>query len=103
MKLLPSEVLELSILEFTRLPGAERWRATTLPSLALSVKSQDWDAVSHALRRLHDQSVLSIRKWMEPHGLIVPEKTPTNTRFLNQGGFQFKNTPPGRLYIKAPY
>src|SRR5258707_2473778 len=101
MKLLPSEVLELSILEFTRIPGAERWRATTLPSLALSVESQDWDAVSDALVRLHDQRVLNIRKWMEPGGFIVAENIATITQFLNQGEFQLNITPSGRLYTEA--
>src|ERR1700682_305042 len=59
MKLLPSEKLELSILEFTRIDGTERWRATTLPALSVSVNCQDWNAISDALVRLHDRRVLS--------------------------------------------
>ena len=101
MTLLPSEKLELSILEFTRMDGSERWRATTLPSLSVSVHSQDWNAVSDALVRLHDQRVLGIRKWMEPQGFVVAENSGMITEFLNHGEFQLNITPAGRVYTEA--
>jgi hypothetical protein len=101
MKLLLSEKLELSILEFTRMDGSARWRATTLPSLSVSVNSQDWNAVSDALIRLHDQRVLGIRKWMEPQGFVVAEDPGMITEFLNHGEFQMNITPSGRAYTEA--
>jgi hypothetical protein len=101
MKLLPSESLELSILEFTRIDRIERWRATTLPALSLSVNSQDWNAVSDALMRLHDRRVLSIRKWIEPQGFVIAETSAKITEFLNHGEFQLNITPNGRVYTEA--
>jgi Predicted pPIWI-associating nuclease len=101
MKLLPSEKLELSILEFTHIDGTEQWRATTLPALALSVNSQDWNAVSDSLVRLHDRRVLSIRKWMQVGGFVVAENAEKITEFLNHGEFQVNITPSGRLYTET--
>jgi hypothetical protein len=101
MKLLPSERLELSILEFTHINGIDGWRATTLPALSLSINSQDWNAVSDALVRLHDRRVLSIRKWIEPQGFVIAENSDKITEFLNHGELQLNITPNGRLYAEA--
>jgi len=101
MKLLPSEKLELSILEFTRMDGSARWRATTLPSLSVSVNSQDWNAVSDTLVRLHDKRIPGIRKWIESQGFVVAEGPGMITEFLHHGEFQLNITPSGGVYTEA--
>src|SRR5258708_4674511 len=99
--MLPYEVLELSILEFVRIPGAERWRSTSLPSLAVSVKCQDWNEVADALIRLHARKIINVRKWIDQQGFVAAQLSPELTRFFNSGEFQMEITAEGRVYAET--
>ena len=99
--MLPSEHLELSILQYVRIPGAERWRATSLPSLSSSVKSQDWNEVTDAVIRLHARSVIMIRKWIDQQGFMMGQNSEEIAGFFNSGEFQLQITPEGRVYMEA--
>ena len=101
IKMLPSERLELSILKYVQIPGAERWRATSLPSLASSVKSQDWNEVTDAVIRLHARSIIMIRMWIDQQGFMMGQNSEEIARFFNSGEFQLEITPEGRVYMEA--
>ncbi len=98
--MLPSERLELAILTYTRIPSAERWRATTLPSLAVAVQCTDWNEVSDAITRLYGRRIMRMRKWFEPTGFVHCERAEDVSQFMCTGEFQLEITAEGRTYME---
>ncbi len=72
----------------------------TLPELANIVGGQNWNEVLDALRRMHEEKTIGIRKWTEVNGFVLYDSD-SSTEFFARGSFQVKITPRGRIYEEA--
>jgi len=99
--MLSSQRLELRILRYVREGTSDGWRATTLPELANAVKCQDWSEVIDALKRLHHEDSIRMRKWIEPRGFVYYAAGDNGTDFFHRTDFQIGITFQGRTYMEA--
>lgn len=98
--MLPSYDLELRILCYARIGERDGWRPMTLPELGNVVECQNWNEVLDALRRLHEQKIVCIRRWTELNGFVLYD-TASSTEFFSRGSFQVQITPRGHTYEEA--
>ena len=97
--MLPSEVIELRILRYTRAGAISGWRPTSVPELANVVGVQDWGEVIGALRRLHGRRVVRMRQWQDPGGFAFHADNESKSDFFYRRGIQIEITPEGLPYF----
>jgi hypothetical protein len=96
--MLPYQELELRMLQYVmRVGGA--WVPTTIPQLASSVNA-GWPEVIDALRRLHSNEHLQLRKYLDKDGYHSFTGKTSEDEFFHQGGFEMSVAPDGRPYLE---
>ncbi len=93
--------LELRILRYIRTGSTAGWSATTVPDLGNATHCQNWTELTDALKQLHKQGVMEMRKWIEPKGFVTYSGAENDEGFFYRADFQVKITPEGRPYFEA--
>lgn len=72
-----------------------------MPDLGNATHCQNWTELTDALKRLHKQGVVEMRKWIVPKGFVRYSANERDEDFFHRADFQIKITPEGRPYLEA--
>jgi hypothetical protein len=93
--MLPYQELELRVLKYVLSQSGRAWAHTTLPQLAAAMNA-GWPEVIDALKRLHSNELLQLRKYLDKDGCRTFTETEPEGEFFHQGTFEMSITPDGR-------
>lgn len=96
--MLPSRELEYRILKFA-LSRFPEWKPTTLAQLTNTVEWNNQSEVVDALKRLHKQGYIELRKFGKRPGSSGPY-TGNDEHFFYLDGFEIKIAPDGRPHLE---